>query len=368
MNQQYVLQEVSKYLSRFKEQVKIQNKNSEFSINIHAENVLIDIFNVIYDVDLVNLNYQEGKNYDSIDLGDRSGKIAIQVTSTKKIGKIKDTLLKYKKNKHYENYEEVYIFILVGRQEKYSTKSLDKIIENKFTFDQAIHIVDFPILYTKLNEINNFEKTLKVLNLLKEQFSDFRVDKPVEIKPSDFFIKGASGIEISCKQAERGSEYLLCFPVDIIAPKKITVRFEQVGLAFRVVFEENVTVQLPVSFDIGLESGDGEYFFPKNTNEYFIGQYDFDDDGIDEIIIAVKDEVLSDNAIQVNVFKYYPPARQEHVYRKENWELMGNFLGGLMFPCEAKITDNSVRMDRNHRGFYYEWTCVKGRFINTGDY
>lgn len=41
-----LLHNISKYLSRFSEQVKILNSNSEFSINIHAENALIFIFNI----------------------------------------------------------------------------------------------------------------------------------------------------------------------------------------------------------------------------------------------------------------------------------------------------------------------------------
>lgn len=41
MNQQKLLFRISQLLSRFTEQVKILNSNGEFSINIHAENILI---------------------------------------------------------------------------------------------------------------------------------------------------------------------------------------------------------------------------------------------------------------------------------------------------------------------------------------
>lgn len=193
-------------------------------------------------------------------------------------------------------------------------------------------------------------------------------NKPTKSENSNTFIKGIKGIELSYEEAEKGTDYYPDFPNNIVAPEKIVVFFEQLRFVFKAVFEDNVRAQLPVNFDIGLDTSDSEIRDPKRTNEYFIGQHDFDDDNIDEIIIALKDEVQSDNAIQVNIFKYYPPAKKEFVNRRENWELIGNFTGGLMFPCEAKVNGKSVRMDRNYRGFYYEWTFVKGKFVDTGDY
>jgi predicted metal-dependent hydrolase len=100
MNQQDNLSLISKYLSRFKEQVKILNKNGEFSINIHAENILIKILNILFDASFENVNYIDGKNYDSIDLQDKSKKIGIQITATSTISKVKDTLKTYIKNKN----------------------------------------------------------------------------------------------------------------------------------------------------------------------------------------------------------------------------------------------------------------------------
>jgi len=68
MNQEYKLYRIAQLLSRFREQVKILNSNGEFSINIHSENILIHILNVIYNCNLKNVNYEERKTYPSIDL------------------------------------------------------------------------------------------------------------------------------------------------------------------------------------------------------------------------------------------------------------------------------------------------------------
>lgn len=182
MKQQELLLLISKYFSRFCEQVKILNANGEFSINIHAENVLIRILNVIYNSDFENVNYSEGKNYDSIDLRDKSSKISIQVTATSAIKKVKDTLITYLQNGHQNNYKNLYILILTGRQEKYSQDAINKVTGSEFFFDQGIGIIDFSTLYLKLNEQNDLTKILAVKELLESQFSDTtQVNQLVEI-------------------------------------------------------------------------------------------------------------------------------------------------------------------------------------------
>ena len=57
MNQEYKLYRISQLLSRFREQAKILNSNGEFSINIHAENILINLLNNAIDA----LEYAEVK-------------------------------------------------------------------------------------------------------------------------------------------------------------------------------------------------------------------------------------------------------------------------------------------------------------------
>lgn len=180
MNQQELLLLISKYFSRFKEQIQILNSNSEFSINIHAENVLINILNVIYDCEFENVNYSENKNYDSIDLRDKSNKMSIQVTATSGITKIKNTLEKYIENKHHEVYDELKVLILTGRQKKYSQDSLDTIIQNHIPFKENTDVIDFSTLYVELNKQNDLSKILAVKELLEQQFSDTQTNPGVQ--------------------------------------------------------------------------------------------------------------------------------------------------------------------------------------------
>lgn len=185
MKQHQSLLSISRYLSRFSEQVKILNGNGEFSINAHAENVLIEILNIIYDCSFENVNYVEGKNYDSIDLRDRKGALAIQVTATSNIEKIKYTLKKYTDNEHYKNYKRLIVLILTGRQQKYSQESIDKITGKKIEFKQGKDIIDLTTLYVLLNSLS-LEKIISVETLLESQFSDkLQTDLTPDIKNFD---------------------------------------------------------------------------------------------------------------------------------------------------------------------------------------
>lgn len=180
MKQQELLQLITKYFSRFSEQVKIQNANSEFSINVHAENVLIQILNIIFDADFENTNYAENKNYASIDLRDRKEKFSIQVTATSNITKVKETLTTYIEKKHHKIFDKLIILVLTGRQNSYSKEAIDKVIEDNlnsdekdsFNFDEKSNIIDFTHLYVKLNEQNDLDKIQKIKDLLEKQFSD----------------------------------------------------------------------------------------------------------------------------------------------------------------------------------------------------
>ncbi len=183
------------------------------------------------------------------------------------------------------------------------------------------------------------------------------------------FIKGAyNGITVDFEKAESGTIYKPTFPSSVIAPEIINVFYNQVALDIKAEYQNKQRVQLPYKFELGYDKSDPEISTEKKTNKYFIGQYDFDSDNIDEIIFAVQDNAEADNGISVSIIKYYPPSSENNINRKENWELIGSFSAGLLSPCEGVIKDKSIRFDRGLRGFYYEWTFVKGKFIDTGDY
>lgn len=171
MNRQETLFRISQLLSRFTEQVKILNSNGEFSINIHAENILINILNTIYDCNLKNVNYEENKIYPSIDLRDYNKRIAIQVTSTFSLDKIKHTLSGFISNELYKEFDTLYIYIITEKQKKYKQSSIDEIIGDQIKFTTEC-IIDKTDLYKILNAQNNDQKIINICKLLETQFAD----------------------------------------------------------------------------------------------------------------------------------------------------------------------------------------------------
>lgn len=171
MNQEKYLYRISQLLSRFREQVNILTSNSEFSINIHAENILIKILNLLYECDLENVNYVEGKTYPSIDLRDKSNKVAFQITSTANLEKIKHTIEKFIENDLYKTFPKLYVFIITDKQKTYDQDKIDIETKGLFKFSKN-QILDRSDLYKLLNEKNDLDLIKQIHQLLEKQFAD----------------------------------------------------------------------------------------------------------------------------------------------------------------------------------------------------
>lgn len=78
------------YLTHLQMLVENLNSLNLQDVNVHAENFFRDLLNLAFGYDLTNINITE-KNARAIDLGDAMQRIAIQVTSTSDLAKIKHT-------------------------------------------------------------------------------------------------------------------------------------------------------------------------------------------------------------------------------------------------------------------------------------
>ncbi len=170
MNQEIKLYRIAMLLSRFTEHVNILNSNMEFSINIHAENALISILNIVYDCNLVNVNYEEGKTYPSIDLRDDEKRVAFQITATGSMSKIKHTVTEYVKHRLHKKYDKLYIFIINRKNNNYNQTVMNSITK-EFLLTKD-NILDRNDLYLAINKTNDFTKIESILSILEKQFSD----------------------------------------------------------------------------------------------------------------------------------------------------------------------------------------------------
>lgn len=93
---------ITEALSHIANKVNLHNHLNLQDINILLENFFRDILNIIYKDRLFkNLNAVES-NFTAIDLGDDKKDLAIQITSTTAIGKVRNTIEKYKKEYGYK--------------------------------------------------------------------------------------------------------------------------------------------------------------------------------------------------------------------------------------------------------------------------
>lgn len=162
-----------KYMNYIIEKISIiryelisKNKLNLMDNNIVLENFVCEIMNYIYGYNLTNLN-RDRSNFPGLDLGDARLKLGVQVTSTSSSKKINETLEKINKNKCYERFNKIKIFILSEKQKNYTIKNTPKLIE----FDPKKDILDFDELYKELL-YTPIDVRLKVSEFIRSEIVD----------------------------------------------------------------------------------------------------------------------------------------------------------------------------------------------------
>jgi len=161
----HVLDQIIEIIVREKEFIEKKCKLGLFDDNKHWENIIRNLLNDCLGYELENLNMDKA-NYPGIDLGDRSNGIGIQVTTTKTSAKIKNTLEKMMKEKVYEEFKSLKVFILGDKQDTYTVDMQP--YEGKIYFNIDEDIWDFQDLLKFLNNMNATELT-NILNFLQQE-------------------------------------------------------------------------------------------------------------------------------------------------------------------------------------------------------
>jgi len=192
MLQRELLVSINTYFSTFSTEVKNANANNEYDINIHAENVFIPILNTIFGYNLKNANHTENKNAEAIDLIDKEKRVAIQVTSTNNIDKIKTTLEKFINSDYINKIDKLYIFILTEKKKPRhrSQIAIENIAKGKLDFTIQENVLDVSNLYVLLSQKNDLETLIIVEDLLHRQFGKGeKKDRTIHNRLSNFIKK-----------------------------------------------------------------------------------------------------------------------------------------------------------------------------------
>ncbi|ADW72806.1 hypothetical protein Rahaq_1183 [Rahnella aceris] len=159
------LKKITYGLSVLSREIEINSTLNLLDLNLHAESFFRDFLNIVFGYNLVNMN-TINPNMSSIDLGDASAKIAIQVTSTSEIKKVKDTVDGFIKSGLHTHYNRLVILNIV-RKKAHTLKEYG--VDNTFKINLKNDIWDYKTLIRiindkpieKLKEISDFlDKTL----------------------------------------------------------------------------------------------------------------------------------------------------------------------------------------------------------------
>ena len=183
MNLEQSQKRINYLMSLFVTQIKGCTAMGQTDLNKVAENILIPIIAEVYGYrNLENFNFTKGSNFPSVDLGDETAKVVFQITATPGLEKVKDTLRKFieHKDKLYEKYDKLIIYILTEKQNSYSDTEINKIINGKFSFDTQKDIWDWRNI---LGEVTKFqiEKTREVEKFLEANFGEERREPDWEV-------------------------------------------------------------------------------------------------------------------------------------------------------------------------------------------
>ena len=145
-----VIDQFREDLANLSRQVETSVAMGNFDINKVCEDVFCGLFKELYGFNnLRNLNEEEKNNFPGIDLADDEARIAIQVSSDKKIDKIKDSLTKIINHGLHEKYDRFIFYFLTRKQGSYAAESIEKICQKKIKFDTSTDIMDFTDLASK---------------------------------------------------------------------------------------------------------------------------------------------------------------------------------------------------------------------------
>ncbi|MEN6671211.1 SMEK domain-containing protein [Psychrobacter sp. B38] len=188
IRRQQLIKNINRLLSMFIDELALDNGASYFDSNISSEYFFIEILNVIYDLNLEDIN-QLKKNYPAIDLVDKSRKTSFQVTSQSDRKKIRTTIEKFKRYRLHEHYTNLKFLILSKSSTSFSIVDTD--------FD--VEVIDLSKLGKKIRSLDSSKieslhsymiKELDYTNVIEPSSKLFAL-RPLqdsEINATNFFI------------------------------------------------------------------------------------------------------------------------------------------------------------------------------------
>ena len=122
-----LLSEFNTAISNLSVQVEASTAGGLFDINKVSENLVLGLLRELYGwKGLQNLNSAEKMNFPGIDLADEQARVAIQVTSTSSLDKVKKTIDTFLLHNLDSKYDRLIVYVLSRKQTSYSQEALNR--------------------------------------------------------------------------------------------------------------------------------------------------------------------------------------------------------------------------------------------------
>ncbi|OLQ88721.1 hypothetical protein BIY21_16015 [Vibrio ponticus] len=156
------IKSISMYLGVLSEYIETLSSINLNDASVISENLCARLMNLVYGYKLENANLIK-QNSDVIDLYDQDNRISVQVTSNKRISKIKNCLSNFLDKELDKEYRQLFIYILTSKQRSYQ---VEPITRNDFNFDKGVHILDKKDILSKVQGLDPVLQK-EILELLK---------------------------------------------------------------------------------------------------------------------------------------------------------------------------------------------------------
>ncbi|HHY2677052.1 TPA: SMEK domain-containing protein [Bacillus toyonensis] len=180
------IEDIIKSLSLLQYYIKFSsNKLGLHDINKTCEAFFCELFNILWGTNYKRLEFEK-KNYPGIDLGDKTRKYSMQITSDGSKAKLWNTIEKFEKNELYEEYN-LLIHYVIG-EKHYLPRSSDKILFEKSENDNTYSIVrkvknaEYKIIIMDLMDLLLLfdEKENKDVSKIHEYIKE-NINSPIEV-------------------------------------------------------------------------------------------------------------------------------------------------------------------------------------------
>ncbi len=124
-----------------------------FDFHKVAESLMCSVLRELYSwKGLKNLNVDGKKNFPSIDLADEELGVAVQITGSASLSKVKDTIEIFLEHELDTRYRRLVVYVLSHKQKSYSQESIDRSTQGRIAISAIDDILDFRDLCSRAEQ------------------------------------------------------------------------------------------------------------------------------------------------------------------------------------------------------------------------